>query len=255
MSRRWLRIAHRGASSSAPELTRPAFQLALDLGVDMIELDVQVSRDQELVVIHDLELERTTTGAGRVRDHSLAQLRVLDTGAWFDAVFAGQRLLTVDDVAELVGTRAGLNIELKAPREDWPTLVTKLDILLRMRGMLSSTIVSCFDPEGLLAMRRRCAGARLGLLWEKHDLSAAWEWARELRVVSIHPQWQLADGDLVERAHAMGIQVLVWTVNDIENMGRLVARGVDGIMSDCPERFSEVPSQIDRLTGMVKALE
>lgn len=235
-----MRIGHRGASGLAPEHTRRAFQLALDLGVDMIELDVHLSRDGELVVIHDGELERTTTGRGLVRDNDLAELKALDAGAWFAPEFSGERLLSLDEVVDLVGARAALNVELKAPPEDWAPLVARLDVLLRGRGLLDSVIISCFAPAALLAVRERIPAARVGLLWQTSDFSEAWNWAGRLRAASLHPHWSLLSADVLAAAHAREMKVLVWTVNDVETMRMLVAAGVDGIMSDYPDRFGQV---------------
>jgi len=237
MSHSWLRIAHRGASGSAPEHTRAAFVRALGLGVDMIELDVQLSRDEQLIVIHDHELERTTSGTGLVRHHTLAELRALDAGAWFASGFAGERILTLDEVVELVAGRARLNVELKAPAPDWPILVPRLLAVLGAGGLSASAVVSCFDPEALVAVRALNAGVRLGLLWQHQDVTEAWRWAQELQAVSIHPFWMLVSPDLVAAAHARRLQVLVWTVNDPSTMRALVTKGVDGIMSDFPERL------------------
>ncbi len=216
----------------------------------MIELDVQLSRDGELVVIHDEELERTTTGRGAVRENNLAELKALDAGAWFAPEFSGERLLSLEEVVELVGARAALNVELKAPPEDWATLVARLDVLLRAHGLLGSTIISCFAPEALLAVRERLPAAQVGLLWQTGDFSEAWNWAGRLRAASLHPHWSLLSADVLAVAHARGMKVLVWTVNDVGTMRALVAAGVDGIMSDYPDRFR----QVDRLTHLAKTL-
>src|SRR5215813_7211563 len=97
----YLRIAHRGAAGTRPELTRPAFERALEIGVDMIELDVQLTRDQRLVVLHDRSLGRTVAGQGAVRDRTLAELAALDAGRWFGAEYAGTGVPSLDAVLEL----------------------------------------------------------------------------------------------------------------------------------------------------------
>jgi len=236
-----LRIAHRGASGSAPEHTRPAFERALELGVDMIELDVQLSRDGELIVIHDLDLERTTSGHGCVRAHDLAHLTSLDAGSWFGSRFAGQRLLSLEDVVGIIGARARLNVEVKAPAADWGRLAPQLTAMLRLHGLLESTVISSFETGALAAVRAEAADARIGLLWQNADFVDAWRWTSGLRATSLHPHWMLVSPELVSTAHGHGLQVLVWTVNDPAVMQRLVGLGVDGIMSDFPERFAEVP--------------
>ena len=240
MSYRWLRIAHRGASGSAPEHTRAAFERALALGVDMIELDVQLSRDGELVVMHDLDLGRTTSGHGPVRAYEFAALKALDAGAWFAAEFAGERVLSLEEVVRLVGGRARLNTEMKAAAADWEELARGLVTLLRRREVLNSTVTSCFEREALEMVRRYAPDARLGVLWRNADFSDAWRWARALGAVSVHPHWTLISESVVRTARARGLQVLAWTVNEAETMRQLIQIGVDGIVSDFPERFPVV---------------
>lgn len=244
----WLRIAHRGASGSAPEHTRAAFERALELGVDMIELDVQLSRDGELVVIHDLDLERTTSGHGCVRAYDLAHLTALDAGAWFGSGFAGQRLLSLEDVIAIVGARARLNVEVKAPATDWGRLAPKLTSTLRTRGLLASTVISSFETGALAAVRAEAADARIGLLWQTSDFADAWRWAADIGATSFHPHWMLVAPEMVSAAHGHGLQILVWTVNDTVAMRQLLGLGVDGIMSDFPERFAQV-SEVGKLSA------
>lgn len=240
MGRRWLRVAHRGASGSAPEHTRPAFERALALGVDMIELDVQLSRDHELVVIHDLDLPRTTSGNGLVREHDFADLKRLDAGIWFGKDFVGLRLMSLAEVIDIVGTRARLNVEVKAPAPDWPALATTLMRLLSAHGLVDSTIISSFEPEALGAVRQQSPDAKLGLLWQRPDFAEAWQWSGALGATSIHPHWCLVSADVLCAARALRLQVVTWTVNDVSTMVELVCQGVDGIISDFPERFDEV---------------
>jgi glycerophosphoryl diester phosphodiesterase len=238
MARPWLRIAHRGASGDAPEHTRPAFARAVDAGVDMIELDVQLSRDHRLVVMHDLDLARTTNGQGTVRDHTLAELQRLDAGSWFGPQFAGEPVLSLDEVIDIVATRARLNVEVKAPAADWAPLAANLIAMLRARGVLEATVISSFEMQALATVRAEASDARLGVLWQSPDLDAAWAAAQELRATSIHPYWMLASPQVIETAHARGLEVLTWTVNDVAVMRTLVEHGIDGIISDFPTRFA-----------------
>ncbi len=204
----------------------------------MIELDVQLSSDRELVVIHDLELGRTTDGAGRVSARPLAELKALDAGRWWGGAFAGERILCLDEVFALVSGRAALNVEMKAPREDWPAAAPRLLDMLRRWDAAGSTIVSCFEPEFLATLRGLSSTAHVGVLWSQPTLRPAWEWVRRLGAVSIHPHWSLVSDVLLRDARALGCRVLTWTVNEVAEMGRLCDAGVDGIMSDYPERFA-----------------
>ena len=212
----------------------------MDIGVDMIELDVQLSSDNELVVIHDFELERTTTGSGTVRAHSLPSLRQLDIGGWFGPQFRGESILTLAEVLDLVGDQVDLNVEVKPTAGDEELIATELVQLLRRRGKINSTIISCFDFDVLRIIRQRDPEVQIGLLTHDPDFSRLWAVARELRARSVHPYWALVSDELIAAARAEELLVVTWTVNDIEVMEALIERGVDGIISDHPERFARV---------------
>ncbi|MBI3783972.1 MAG: hypothetical protein HY270_11275 [Deltaproteobacteria bacterium] len=236
----WLRIAHRGASGSTPEHTRPAFERAVSLDVDMIELDVQLSRDEELVVMHDSELERTTNGRGHVREFTLTQLKQLDCGSWYESAFQGQPILTLEEVISIIGPKVRLNTEMKGSQTDWDSLAPRLLTVLERSSRLESTIVSCFQPEALIALRRLRAHVPLGILWQDPTLADAWRWARELGAIAVHPFWMFVDSETVAAARERHLQLIAWTVNDVDTIHSLVKLGVDGIISDFPERFALV---------------
>lgn len=233
----FLKIAHRGAAGTHPEHTRSAFERAIDIGVDMIELDVQLTRDQELVVLHDLDLGRTVAASGAARQSDLASLCALDAGSWFHSSFAGQRVLSLVEVLDLTAGRAGLNVEIKSPEPDWAGTAAALSRLLDDRGAMGSTIVSSFEIGALRAMRSVAPKARLGVLWQNADLADAWSAAAELGATSLHLLWWLTDASIVADAHARGLSVIVWTVNEPADIARLAAFGVDGIISDFPDRL------------------
>jgi glycerophosphoryl diester phosphodiesterase len=212
----------------------------------MIELDVQLTRDEQLVVMHDHELERTTTGCGLVRQQTIAEIKALDAGSWFGPQFAGETVLTLPEVLALVGNAARLNVEVKAPRGDWPLLVPRLLGTLDRHRALESTIISCFEPEALAAVREQSDRARLGLLWQNSNFDEAWRWTNALGAVSIHPLWLLVSNDVVHAAHARALKVLTWTVNEVAVISDLVRQGVDGIISDFPERLCAASHNVSR---------
>jgi glycerophosphoryl diester phosphodiesterase len=209
----------------------------------MIELDVQLSADGELVVIHDFDLQRTTSGCGAVRTHSLAALRELDAGGWFAPQFCGERILTLLEVFELVGDRADLNVEVKPTAGDEEMIASELVRQLRRLERLEPTIVSCFDFNVLRILRNLEPTLPLGLLTHDPNLSPTFAVARELKARSVHPHWALVSPELVRSAEEAGLQVIVWTVNDVAVMQQLLRCGVDGIISDYPERFREVEAE------------
>jgi glycerophosphoryl diester phosphodiesterase len=236
----WLKIAHRGAAGTRPELTQPAFTRALEIGVDMIELDVHLTRDRRLVVLHDHELGRTVQGEGAVRDYTLAELCALDAGSWFALEYAGTCVPSLDEVLELTEGKAALNVEIKSSAPDWDETARVLTELLGEKGRLESTIISSFDMGALRAVRERSPQARLGVLWHNADLDPMWLLAEGLDARSVHPLWSLIDAPVVQQAHDRDCKVIAWTVNEPEQIARLAALGVDGIISDYPERFGEV---------------
>ena len=236
----FLRIAHRGASGTRPEHTRSAFERAIELQVDMIELDVQLTRDRELVVLHDLSFGRTVAGSGLVREGALSELRTMDAGAWFGPAYVGQAVLSLDEVLDITAGKTMLNVEIKSPEPDWqPTAEILLEILER-RAQVPHTVISSFDIGALRCMRAATPQARLAMLWHEPDLDAMWRFAQEIRAENVHPYWPLVDAELIATAKQRGLRVLTWTVNDVAVMRQLVACGVDGIISDFPERFEEI---------------
>jgi glycerophosphoryl diester phosphodiesterase len=233
----FLVIGHRGAAGLAPEHTRASFERALAVGVDMIELDVQLTRDGHLVVMHDVELGRTVPASGRVRECSLAELKQLDAGGWFGAEFRGEPPLSLAEVFDLLRGRASVNVEIKSPQPDWAATAQELSRVLHEARTHDTTVVSSFQMEALAAVRGVLGEVRLGVLWQRAELAPAWEWTARLRASSFHPFMALVNDDLVRAAHERGLHVHTWTVNDEDEMARLAGTNVDGIISDFPDRL------------------
>jgi glycerophosphoryl diester phosphodiesterase len=233
----WLKIAHRGAAGTRPELTEVAFERAIELGADMIELDCQMTRDGAVVVIHDERLERTTNGSGRVRDHTLRELKALDAGRWFSPAFAGEELLTLEEAIAVLRGKVELNLEIKG--EDGPG---RLEIqcvgIVRSLRFFEQTVFSSFEPSRMRRVRDLAEDARIGVLM---DDGARWDdaiaLAADLGAEALHPARSLVDAAAVARAHERGLEVRVWPVNRPADMEALAAMGVDGIFTDFPERL------------------
>jgi glycerophosphoryl diester phosphodiesterase len=236
----WWKIGHRGAAGTRPELTLPSFERATELGVDMIEIDVQLTRDHRLVVLHDRELGRTVRGSGPVRERSLRELCALDAGSWFDAAYAGALVPSLEEVLDFTAGRVALNVEIKSPEADWRGTAEELVALLQAKDRLDATVISSFSMGALAAVHAQAPRARLGVLWREPGLDAMWENARVLGAAFVHPHWALVGASVVGAAHARGLGLLTWTVNEPRRMAELAGLGVDGIISDYPERFSEV---------------
>jgi glycerophosphoryl diester phosphodiesterase len=226
-------IAHRGASGTRPENTLCAFRRAEALGAQMIELDVQLTRDGEVVVIHDWTLARTTDGRGRVASHTLAELRRLDAGAWFDRAYRGEVIPTLREVLDAVTIR--VNVELKA-RGDDGLEARALDVV-RAAGAEGRVIFSSFHPQSLVRLRARAADADIAVLWSRRRLLMALQLADGVGATALHIRNGAVVPGEVRAARARGLEVRVWTVNEPGESAALGALGVSGLFTDFPERF------------------
>jgi glycerophosphoryl diester phosphodiesterase len=237
-----LNFAHRGASHQAPENTLAAFLLAAELEADGIELDVQISRDGELVVIHDFVLETTTDGAGPVREKTLTELKDLDAGRRFDPAYAGQEIPTLQEVIDAVGHRLLLNIELKTASWQDDGLAGTVVRAVEDNHLLDRTIVSSFNPVALRRVSRLNPAIPIGLLYAPDlPLPLRRPWARHLlELDAIHPHHTLVEDRYAPWARQRGYRVHTWTVDDPGRMRRMVQLGVDIVITNRPDLFRQV---------------
>jgi glycerophosphoryl diester phosphodiesterase len=239
-----LSFAHRGASRDAPDNTMAAFVRAAELGADGIELDVQLSRDGEVVVIHDFRLEATTDGEGLVRDKTLAELLELDAGSWFHPSFAGQRIPTLQKVVDEVGHRLLLNIELKTvdPRDDG--LAAMVVRIVEENGLLDRVILSSFNPLALRRAKRVNSRVPVGLLYAPDSpILLRRPWLHHfMRLEALHPHHASVDDRYMAWARKRGYRIHTWTVDDPDEMERLMRQGVDMIISNRPDLLNQVLS-------------
>jgi glycerophosphoryl diester phosphodiesterase len=232
-----LNFAHRGASHEAPENTLAAFERAAELRADGAELDVQISRDGELVVVHDFDLDKTTDGSGLVSTKTLAELQDLDAGSWFSPKFRGQRIPTLQHVIDTVGPRLLLNVELKTENYRDDGLAAAVATVLERNNLVAKTIVSSFNPFALWRARKRNPAIQLGLLYSD-DMSFLLRRPRLrhwLRPQALHPHYSLVDGDYVQWATRKGYRTHTWTVDEPKDMRRIIAAGVDIIITNRPD--------------------
>lgn len=229
-----LRIGHRGAAGTAPENTLISFLRAKELGAQGCEFDVHRTKDGHLVVIHDPDLHRTTDGKGLIRDLTLAQIREVDAGAWKGEEFRGQRVPTL---AELIDAYPDLLfLELKAGSTHYPGIESDLVAVLRETGALDRTQVSSFDHQALFLLHQLEPTLPTGMLHSCNLLNPV-SLAQELGCTALHPNWHWVTPQYVAKAHAANLQVNTWTVNEPFLIAHMRALGVDGIMSDYPERL------------------
>lgn len=220
-------IGHRGAAGHEPENTLRSVRRALDLHVDWVEVDVQAV-DDELIIFHDDTLDRTTDGTGTVATQSFGALRNLDAGA-------GEQIPTLIEVMDLIGERAGLNIELKGPNTVEGVTRTITDYQARLPSWRGRILLSSFDEPRTESLAARDRDYELGVLFAD-DAAAALARAQRYDAYSIHPSIDQVNTDLVRQAQAAGLKVLVYTVNEPEDIASMRTLGVDGVFSDYPDR-------------------
>jgi glycerophosphoryl diester phosphodiesterase len=233
-----LNIAHRGASGHAPENTLASFQKAVEMGAHMIELDLHLSLDRELVVIHDRSLRRTTGYRGSVGRVSLEKLKTLDAGSWFNAQYQGERIPTLQEVLRLIDHRVRLNIEIKKDLRAYPKLEKKLLDCLEDYPQSELPLLSCFDESVLQKIRRLNTDMPLGYLFERGKPDQVIHKALKLGAVSVHGPVKSVSEEILAKAHSEGLKVYVYTVNEPEQMRRWIALGVDGIFTNYPDRLA-----------------
>lgn len=237
---RLIRIAHRGASGSFPENTRLAFQKALEARADMIELNCQLTQDGHVVVFHDETLSRTAKTRGTVGRRSLEQLKKVDIGRWRKKSFCGERIQTLEEVLALINGHAGLCIDIKQFPGSPAGIEIKLLFTLSHFDYLDRVILLSFDYPCLRRVRELAPDARIGVIFGKgvrEDPIAA---AIGLEARSIHVQKEMASHDFLQRAWDEGFDVYVWTLNNLVEIRKFASLGVQGIVSDFPERFAKL---------------
>lgn len=258
-------IAHRGASGIAPENTLLAVATALTLGADMVEVDLQLSRDGHLVLFHDPTLRRTarvvaphplagTRRANTVRlaDLTLEEIKQLDAGSWYAPAFAGLAVPTLTELLDQCAGRMALNLELKvnskpglsgkSAEQAREQMAAELCRIGRTSPAWNAVLISSLDMQVLACVRAREPKAKLGLLIQRTRgrarVETALRVAERLKAFSLHLPARLARPALIALLHQQGYRVYVYTVNQATAMRRLIAEKVDGIITDYPDRLS-----------------
>ncbi|MCG6950588.1 MAG: hypothetical protein LJE93_16870 [Acidobacteria bacterium] len=234
-------IAHRGFSGAAPENTRAAVRAAIEVGADMAEIDVTLSADMHVVVIHDPTLDRTTNGSGEVSLFTLEELKELDAGSWFDPSFAGERIPTLDEVLAEANGRILLNVEIKSESVD-RGVVKRVASAIRGRDMCEQVVVSSFSPTALLQMHAIAPEIRTAVLYntELHTGRDAVEIAAELGATVFNIKRQRLTRIMLRRCREHGLPIGVYTVNKPRRMRRLVGKGINAIFTDRPDRLLDI---------------
>lgn len=229
-------FAHRGSSAHAPENTLAAFKLALDQRADGIELDVKLSADGQIIVMHDDAVDRTTNGTGRVKSLTLRELKQLDAGSKFDPKYQGERIPTLAEVFETVGQQVLINVELTNYSSTSDDLPDKVVALVKDFKLEENMILSSYNIAALCKARFKHSTLPLGVLVFSGTASAILH-SRLLRfgpLLALHPSTADCTPQLVEDANLKNCRIRVYTVNQPDIMRQMYSYGVDGIFTDDP---------------------
>jgi glycerophosphoryl diester phosphodiesterase len=245
-------IAHAGGKGHAPEHTLAAYDRALTMGAEYLEVDLNMTKDGMLVALHDPTLGRTTDVEmvfpdrpmpWMVKDFTLAEIKRLDAGSHFGPQFVGEQIPQLQEIIDFVDGRAPLYIETKHPYL-YPDMEAKLVSTLRRNGLLGTVVFQSFFEQSSRRLRQLAPQTTNVQLYNKDtlagsDLEALFERATSY-ADGIGPEWVEVDSKLVETAHRYGLIVHTWAVNEPEQMRRLVNLGVDGIFTDYVDRLHDV---------------
>ncbi len=238
-------LAHRGANKVAPQNTIPAFIKALEFNADGIETDVHLSKDGEIVVCHNYTVDETSNGKGLIDELTLAQLKTMDFGSYFNKDFAGVSLPTLSELLDVVRKMKLINIEIKPPKND-NDLVKRVVEEINKYGIVENSIISCFDPECVRMAKEFDKNIKTALLYENDELGneimtfGVAKYCKQLNVDAAHPHRKLIKENEVTELHNLGIAVNPWTVNLEEEIIRLTGWGCDALISDVPDYCRKV---------------
>ncbi len=228
-------FGHRGAKAYAPMNTIPAFVLAADQGAHGIELDVHRSKDGYPVIVHDFVVDATSDGSGAVVDMTLAELKALDAGAWFDARFAGTRIPTLDEVFEAVGQRVFVNVEIKSESAETDGVEQVVADCITRHNMHTRVIVSSFNPLTLKRFRALLPDVPIGFLYDNESPSEVWDVIADVPYEAAHPHHENITPEMVLDNDRVRRVLNAWTVNNPARAVALRDMGVRGIITDAPD--------------------
>ncbi|MCQ2011001.1 MAG: glycerophosphodiester phosphodiesterase [Sporolactobacillus sp.] len=227
--------AHRGSKCNCPENTLDSFEEAMRVGSDGIELDVHLTKDQQVVVMHDEKIDRTTNGKGQIKSYTLEELKQFDAGSWFSPKFKGTRVPTLIQVLELLADYPGvLNIEFKTDRNVYPGIEARVAQLVDHYRPHLPVVYSSFNHESLIRLKKINPTADIALLlWER--LVEPWRYTQQVGATAQHLWQPTAFSETAAQLQEHGLKVRAWTVNQPKNMQLAFEMGLDAIITDHPE--------------------
>lgn len=233
-------IAHRGDLFKSPQNTSHSFLSAMEYDIDMIETDLNMTKDERIVIIHDQRVDNTSNGTGRVMDYTLKELKKLDFGSWMGEGFSGERILTLEEFIELTIEKIpALNLEIKNCPIKYGGIGERVISVLREYDIIDRVVISSFDHALIRRVKEIESNVVTGILYQAGLIDHITP-AREAMADALHPDHSCVDADMVRAAREAGLYVNVWTVDDEERMEELVRMGVSGLISNVPDRLSRV---------------
>ncbi|NUU63385.1 glycerophosphodiester phosphodiesterase [Paenibacillus agri] len=231
-------LAHRGASAYAPENTMEAFKLAIEQRADGFEIDIHITKDGEIVVIHDDTIDRTSNGKGNVTDFTLAELKQYNYNARFEDKYPTAEIPTLRQVLELVKEhRLYLNIEVKdimVQSQKYDGLNVAAAELVKAYDLVDQVIFSSFNHKSMFELKQACPEIKTALLHFSKFYRGE-QYAKTVQADALHPLFICVDANVVDQAHQAGVQVNAWTVNQVSVMRQMIDAGVDAIITDYPD--------------------
>ena len=237
-------IAHRGFSGCYPENTMIAFEKALEAGCDGIEFDVHLTKDDVLVIIHDERIDRTTSGTGLVKDYTYEELCRFDASAHFPGPWGFQKIPTLREYFELVKDKKELltNIELKTGVYEYPEIEKKTLAMIDEYGLRPNIIISSFNHFSIMRVKALAPDLKVAFL-EESWIIAMGAYTKAQGVHCIHPIFYNLTPEHFAEMKAHGREVNTWTVNEPEDIRRMLALGVDGIIGNYPDRVRQIMAE------------
>ena len=233
-------FGHRGFSGKYPENTMLAFRKAVEVGVDGMEFDVQLTKDGEIVIIHDEKIDRTTDGKGNVRDMTLAELKKFDASADFRGVYGVNEIPTLREYFEYIKDKDIIsNIELKTGIFVYPGIEKKVCDLIAEYGLEEKIILSSFNHETIMRCAEVAPNIKRGFLSEDWLVNFG-RYAEENGVQCCHPNCNCLHEENVNEMHSRGREINTWTVNEPEDIKHLSDLGIDALIGNYPDRMVEL---------------
>lgn len=236
-----MNYAHRGASGYYPENTMTAFLKAVELGADGIETDVHLTKDGELVIIHDEKVDRTTNGKGYVKDYTLKEIRNLDAGSFKGKQFKREKIPVLEELLELIKDKdIKINIELKTDIIWYSGIEEKVINKIHEYGIANKTIISSFNHYSVFKCKEIDKSVKTGLLYME-GLFEPQLYAKIVGAEAIHPYFYAIDNkEVINRVKEAGILINAWTINEEKYMRRFLDYGIDGIMTNYPDKLKKL---------------